>query len=147
MGEGNTQYPGIILCMGSANKRLCYIVMSVSLAEPIPRMIPGGCFTNDSRALQNILSKFLHYRYPTSDENFKPKLCTCAQSHALSTRTKFRLEILTINVISGTVYFCEIILESSQNVSETTPRYLQMEFSKVSISEAFLVYNRSPMPI
>ena len=46
----------------------------------------------------------------------------CAQSHALGTRTKFRFEILTINVISGTVYFREIILESSQNVSETTPR-------------------------
>ena len=33
----------------------------------------------------------------------------------------FRLEILIINVISGIVYFREIILESSQNVSETTP--------------------------
>ena len=46
----------------------------------------------------------------------------CAQSHALGTRTKFQLEILTINVISDIVYFHEIILESSQNVSETTPR-------------------------
>ena len=80
-------------------------------------------FTNDSRALLNILSKFLHYIYRTSDENFKPKLCTCAQSHALGTRIKFRLEILTINVISGTVYFRDIILESSRNVIETTPWY------------------------
>ena len=39
---------------------------------------------------------------------------------ALGTRTKFQLEILTINVISGIVYFRKIILESSQNVSETT---------------------------
>ena len=30
-------------------------------------------------------------------------------------------ENLTINVIFGIVYFQEIILESSQNVSETTP--------------------------
>ena len=46
----------------------------------------------------------------------------CAQSYALGTRTKFQLEILTIkNVISGVVYFREIILESSRNVSETLP--------------------------
>ena len=43
----------------------------------------------------------------------------CAQSHALGTHTKLEFEILTINVISGTVYFHEIILESLRNVSET----------------------------
>ena len=36
------------------------------------------------------------------------------------TCTKFQLEILTISVISEIVYFREIILESSRNVSETT---------------------------
>ena len=46
----------------------------------------------------------------------------CAQSHALDTHTKFRLEILTLNVISSIVDFREIILESSRNVSETTPK-------------------------
>ena len=55
-----------------------------------------------------------------SSENFKLKLCTCAQGHALGTRTKFQLEILSINVISGIVYFREIILESSRNISATT---------------------------
>ena len=45
----------------------------------------------------------------------------CTQNHALGTRTKFQLEILTINAISGIVYFREIILESLQNISETTP--------------------------
>ena len=39
----------------------------------------------------------------------------------LGTRTKFQLEIVTIDVISSIVYFREIILESSWNVSETTP--------------------------
>ena len=39
----------------------------------------------------------------------------------LSTRTKFQLEIPTINVFSGIVYFREIIIESSRNVSETIP--------------------------
>ena len=84
-------------------------------------MRPGGCFTNVSRALQNILSKFVYRRNSACDQNFKLKLCTCAQSHALGTRTKFPFEILIINVISGVVYFREIILESSRNVSETTP--------------------------
>ena len=82
---------------------------------------PGGHCTNVSRALQNILSKFVYCRNSACDHNFKLKLCTCAQSHALGTRTKFQLEILIINVISGVVYFREIILESSRNVSETTP--------------------------
>ena len=87
---------------------------------------PGGCFTNVSRALQDILSKFVYCRNHTSDENFKLKLCTCAQNHALGTHTKFQLEILTINVISGIVYICKIILERSRNVSETTPRPSEM---------------------
>ena len=40
---------------------------------------------------------------------------------ALGTCTKFQFEILIMNVIPGIVYFREIILESCQNVSETTP--------------------------
>ena len=43
------------------------------------------------------------------------------QSHALGTRTKFQLEILTMNVISDIVYFREIVLESLLNVSDTIP--------------------------
>ena len=98
-----------------------------SVTDKLTRLLfhdnwPGDCFTNVSRALQNILSKFVFCRIHTSYENFKLKLCTCAQSHALDTRTKFQLEILTINVISGIVYFRKIILGSSRNVSETTPR-------------------------
>ena len=85
-------------------------------------MGPGGCFTKVSRALQDILSKFVYYRNRTSGEKFKLKICTWAQSKALGTRTKFQLKFLTINVISGIVYFREIILESSRNLSETTPR-------------------------
>ena len=57
----------------------------------------------------------------TCDENFKLKLCTYVQSLALGTRKNFQIEILTINVISGVVYFRENILGSSQNVSETAP--------------------------
>ena len=86
-------------------------------------MKPGVCFTNVSRALQNILSKFVYYKNRTSYDNFKLKLCTCAQSHALGTRRKSQLEILSINVNYGIVYFREIILESSRNVSEKTPGF------------------------
>ena len=68
-------------------------------------MTVWGCFTNVSWALQNILSKFVYRRNRTTYENFKPKFCTCTQSHALGTRTKFQLEILIINVISAIVYF------------------------------------------
>ena len=82
---------------------------------------PGGCFTNVLRALQNILSKCVYCRNIICDENFKLRLCTCAQNHALGTRAKFQLEILPISVISGVGYFCGIILESSRNVNETTP--------------------------
>ena len=67
----------------------------------------------------------MYCRTSACDQNFKLKLCTCTQSHALGTRTKFQLEILIINVISGVVYFREIILESSRNVSETTPQALR----------------------
>ena len=79
-----------------------------------------------SRALQDIISKFVYCKNHTSYENFKLKLstCMCTQSMALGTRTKFQLEILNINLVSGNVYFCKIILESSQNVSEPNLRSL-----------------------
>ena len=75
----------------------------------------------------------MYCRNSICDENLKLKLklCTCAQSHALGTRTKFQLEILTVNVISGVVYFREIILESSQNISETTP-WVLMQYKDIS---------------
>ena len=50
-----------------------------------------GCFTNVSRALQNILLKFVCCRNHTSYQNFKLKLCACAKSHALGTRTQIQL--------------------------------------------------------
>ena len=52
-----------------------------------------GCFTNIPQVLQNIISKFVYYISRTSYENLKLNLCTF-----------------------------EIVLESSRNISETTPR-------------------------
>ena len=43
----------------------------------------------------------------------------------MGTRTKFQLKIRNINVIYDIVYFREIILESLQNRSETTPGLVQ----------------------
>ena len=43
-----------------------------------------------------------------SYQNYKLRLCTCAKN----TRTKCQIEILTIEVISGIVYFCEIVSRS-----------------------------------
>ena len=88
--------------------------------HPSPRE-SGGCFTKVSRAIQlikDILSKVVHC-WNACYDNFKLKLCTCP---CFGHSTKFQLEILTIKVISGIGYFRDIILESSRNVSETTPR-------------------------
>ena len=84
------------------------------------RKEPGECFTNISR---KILSKIVYCRNWNFCEIFKLKICTYARSHALASRTKFQLGILIINVISGIVYFRQIMLESSQNVGETTPEH------------------------
>ena len=92
-----------------------------SVTGGFPSQRPGVVSLWVSRALQNIFSKFVCCRNRTSYEHFKLKLSSCAQSHDLATRTKFQLEIPTINVITGIVYFREIILESSRNVSGTTP--------------------------
>ena len=46
-----------------------------------------------SRALQNYLAKIYNASIHVYGENFKLKLCTCAQSMALGSRTEFQLEI------------------------------------------------------
>ena len=104
----------------------------------------GGCFTKLLTALQSILSKFVYCGNNTCYANFKLKLCTCAHSHTLGTRTKFQLEILTINVIFGIVYFRKIILESSRNVSETTPS--PKNWSGSSIVQIVLLILLEPLP-
>ena len=81
---------------------------------------PGSRFTNVSRALQHNLAKIHNTRNHIYGKNFKLKLCMCAQSHALGIHTKFQLEILARSTISA-IQFQENILESSRNVSETTP--------------------------
>ena len=84
-------------------------------------MTPGGCFTNFLRALQKCVAKIYNAKNHIYSENSKPKLCMCAQSKALGTRTKFQFEILIRSTISAIHKFRDNILESSRNISETTP--------------------------
>ena len=88
--------------------------------------IPGGCLIDISRALQNILLKFVYSWNPTSYMRISNWNFVCVhnawpwayiQSFSLKSS-------LYINMISGIVYFCNIILKSSQKVSEATPRAL-----------------------
>ena len=70
----------------------------------------GGCFTNILQALQNNGIKIYNARNHIFGENFKLKLCMCAQSDALGTRTKFQLEIFIRITISKIQKFRENIL-------------------------------------
>ena len=68
------------------------------------------------------LRKLFSRKYTTPEITFMVKLCMCAQSKALGTRTKFQLEILIISIICVIHKFREKFLGSSRNVSETAPR-------------------------
>ena len=92
----------------------------------------GGCFTNVSQAHQNDIAKIHNASNHIYDENFKLKLCPCAQSMALGIRTKFQLALGTrtkfqlVMLIGSAIFaihkFRDNILESWRNVSETNPR-------------------------
>ena len=69
------------------------------------------------REISKIISRNRIYH-----ENFKLKLGTCAQSHALDTRTKFQFEILIRNTTSIIHKFQVNILERSRKVCESHPR-------------------------
>ena len=120
----------LVSCLQLLSTTLWWIIQLGPITRPggrwtglvySPFQKPGGCFTNVSRALQNNLAKIHNTRNHIYDQNFKLKLCTCAQSMALGTRTKFQLEILITSTNSAIHQFRENILESSRNVSETTP--------------------------
>ena len=56
----------------------------------------------------------------TCYENFKLQLCKCAPFMLGTHVPSCSFKILARNVISGIVHLCEIILEISRNVNETT---------------------------
>ena len=73
----------------------------------------------------------MYCRNRTSYENFKLKLCTRAQSHALGTRAKFQLGIPTINVVSGIVYFREIIWRAHETLVKQPPEISGRVYSQI----------------
>ena len=104
----------------SRNKRVnanhsCQRIFFVPVMQFFPDAA-GGCFTNVSRAPQNTLAKI----YNTRNHIYGETLYVC-QSKALGIRTKFQLEILIISIICAIHKFRENFLESSRNISETTP--------------------------
>ena len=95
-------------------------VTSVVSIRPMVWGLFHKCFASSPKySLEIYVVQKSHFLWAFQAETLFvcPKPC-------FGTRTKFQLEILTINVITGIVYFREIILESSLNVSETTPRIL-----------------------
>ena len=69
------------------------------------------------------LSKIISRKYTILEITFMVRISgwNFVRVHALGTRTKFQLEILIRTTISVIHKFQENILESSRNVSETTP--------------------------
>ena len=94
---------------------------------------PGGCFTNVSWALQNNLAKIYNANNHIYGANFKLKLCTCAQSMALGTRTKFQLEMLIGSAISATHKFRENILRARETLVKQPPVIWEAEVSIISL--------------
>ena len=64
---------------------------------------------------------------------FQAETLHVCPKHGLGTPTKLQLEILTIIVVSVIASFRNIFLESSQNISETTPEldqhWFQLQFN------------------
>ena len=99
----------------------CYKCHVLSLGHICVLHWPGTRFTNVSRALQNNLAKIHNARNHICVENSKLKLCT-----NVCPKHGFQLEILIRSTISAIHKFRLYIMESSRNVSETTPmcRYI-----------------------
>ena len=91
----------------------------------------GTCFTKVLLDLQNNLMKIHNAGNLIYGENFKLKLCTCAQSMALATRTKFHLEILSRSMISAIYKFRkniswrahEMLIKQTPTPTHPTPPY------------------------
>ena len=80
----------------------------------------GDCFIDISRGLQNNITKLYNAQNHIYGENFKLKLCMCAQCMDLGSCKTFQLEILMISTIFAICIFRRNVFGSSWNVSETT---------------------------
>ena len=84
--------------------------------------IPVGHFTNVSQALQNISLKICVLQKSYFLWEFQADTLYVCPKPCFGHTYKVSAWNSPIDVISGIVYFSEIILESSRNVNETTPR-------------------------
>ena len=116
-------FPGILACGLGASKTTLTNMGNMNLQEL-------GVVSLTFRELSKLFSRNLCIE--------EIVLLMRISSHALGTHTKFRLEILTLNVISSIVDFREIILESSRNFSETTPWLYNQNKAKQSTACALL---------
>ena len=99
-GEGSNPGQGLLTATKCPPCMADHLVsgLSTNLASPFHPVNtwglgPGVCFTNVLRAPPKIMSrKIYNARNHIYDENFKLKLCTCAQS--MGTCANFQLEIL-----------------------------------------------------
>ena len=119
----------IALCAGSWNPspvktRACCLscMINIMVADDLTTKESRRYFTNVLQALQNNLAKIYNARNHIYGKNFKLELCTCAQSMALGTHTKFQLEILIRSIISATPKSRKNILESLLNISAIPQR-------------------------
>ena len=73
---------------------LCCPIWPMTSTSRVIRAWTGGCFTNVSRAPQNILAKIHNTRNHIYCENFNLKICTCA--HVQSFSLKFSSQVLFV---------------------------------------------------
>ena len=98
-------------------REISYALMDVVLAY----VVIGTVSLTFRELYKTISQKYALQEITIIGKNLNLELCKCAQSHALGTHTKFKIEILIRNTISAIHKFRVNILESSRNVSETPP--------------------------
>ena len=86
-----------------------------------------------SRALQNNLAKIYNASIHIYGENFKLKLCTCAQSMALGSRTKFLLEILSRGTFLQYTNFERIFQRARETMVKQPPVHLPPDMMNIKI--------------
>ena len=90
----------------------------------IVKLLSGECHRARDVSLMFLeLSKIFSQNLCFAEFVLPTRILSCNFVHK-----HFQLEILTMNVISSIVYFQEIVLESSWNISETTSRLINQHW-------------------
>ena len=110
-GKGYFRLQGII-------RHAVYPVLPEYSGISTRRIKVTGCYHFENQLLQNILSKFVHCK---NNENFKLKLCTCAQSHAFGTHTKCQLEIIIIMWFLTLYIFTRLLWRARETLMKQPP--------------------------